>query len=342
MKYLLFNKLYIIAGAVVFMLSCGKKQVAYDATGVFEAQEVVISAEAAGVLEQFNISEGQVLRAGQEVGSIDCDQIGLQKDQISATESALRLRQMEAGPQVKVLVEQIALQESQIITQREQWRVMQVEQLRLQKLVAAQAAPSKQLDDINGQMAVLEKQISSAQKQIGVLRQQIAAQEQTAAIANRGIMSETKPLGVRKAQLDDQMKRCKVVNPLNGTVLTKYAEAFEMAAPGKALYKVANLDTLTLRAYITGEQLPNVRLGQTVQVLTGENASCSGTITWISDKAEFTPKSIQTREERANLVYAVKIKTPNNGALKIGMFGDVKFDWFGIQNLMIRDLIDLY
>jgi HlyD family secretion protein len=163
-----------------------------------------------------------------------------------------------------------------------------------------------------------------------VLQQQITAQNQTAAIANRGILSEKQPLDVRKAQLDDQIRRCAVVNPINGTVLSKYAEAYEMAAPGKALYKVANLDTLTLRAYITGDQLSTVKIGQSVTVMIHQGdqpaKNYTGAITWISSQAEFTPKTIQTADERANLVYAIKIKTPNDGALKIGMYAEVKLN----------------
>lgn len=323
------TKYFFLPFMVLLFAACGKKNNAFDASGVFEAQEVIISAESAGVLRQFNINEGQTLEAGQEVGAIDCVQLGLQKDQISASERALNLRQTEAGPQIRVLQEQIALQESQIATQREQQRVLQVEQARLQRLVSAQAAPAKQLDDLNGQIAILEKQIAAAQTQAKVLQQQIRAQEQNAAIANRGILSEKQPLNVRIAQIDDQMRRCKVINPLKGTVLTKYAEAFEMAAPGKALYKVANLDQLTLRAYVTGDQLPGLKLGQSVQIAVAQGNEAAktytGKITWIADQAEFTPKSIQTKNERANLVYAVKIETPNDGFLKIGMYGDVSF-----------------
>ncbi len=311
------------------LFACGKNANQPDATGVFEAREVIISAEAAGVLRQFNVSEGQNLSAGQLVGNIDCAQLDFQKAQVSATESALELRKTEAGPQVKVLNEQIALQNSQIATQREQLRVVQVEQARLQKLVAAKAAPSKQLDDINGQIAVLEKQIAAAQTQVKVLQQQVQAQEESAGIMNRGILSEKQPLGVRKAQLDDQIRRCQIINPLKGTVLSKYAEAFEMATPGKALYKIANLDTLTLRAYVTGDQLAQIKIGQSVKIVIAQGDApekeYTGTLNWISDKAEFTPKTIQTRDERANLVYAVKIATPNDGLLKIGMYGDVKF-----------------
>jgi len=314
---------------LAIFFACGNNKTDSDATGIFEAREVIISAESAGILQKFNVNEGQTLAAGQEVGSIDCTQLGLQKDQISASERALDLRQTESAPQNRVLQEQIAFQQSQIAAQREQLRVAKVEQERMKKLVSAKAAPAKQLDDVNGQIAVLEKQIASAEMQVKVLQQQIRSQDQSAAIANRGILSEKQPLNVRKAQLDDQIRRCKVINPLKGTVLSKYAEAFEMAAPGKALYKVANLDTLTLRAYIVGDQLPQIKLGQavTVQVSQGDGVMkpYAGVLTWISDKAEFTPKTIQTRDERANLVYAVKIATPNDGFLKIGMYADVKF-----------------
>jgi HlyD family secretion protein len=315
---------FTIFGTFIALFSCKNTANVADATGQFEAQEVIISAESAGVLRQFSIAEGQNLTAGQEIGAIDCTQLGLQKDQISATERALDLRKTEAGPQTQILQAQIQAAESQILTQKEQLRVVQIEQSRLQKLVAAQAAPAKNLDDVNGQIAVLEKQIMAAQGQIGVLRQQIQSQNESANIANRGILSEKQPLSVRKAQIDDQINRCRVINPIKGTVLTKYAEQFEMAAPGKALYKIANLENLTLRAYVTGDQLPNLKLGQTVKInVAGKDYS--GKISWISDKAEFTPKSIQTKNERANLVYAVKIEAPNDGFLKIGMFGDVNF-----------------
>jgi HlyD family secretion protein len=314
---------------VIFLTACHSNGTAPDASGTFEAQEIIVSAEAAGVLKQFAVSEGAVIAAGQEVGVIDCTQLGLQQDQISASERALELRKTEAGPQNSVIAEQIGLQENQVAVQREQLRVLQKEQGRLQKLVAAQAAPAKQLDDVDGQIAILEKQIASAATQIKVLKQQMQAQEQTAALVNRGILGEKQPLEVRKAQLDDQLRRCKVVNPLKGTVLTKYAEQYEMAAPGKALYKIANLEKMTLRAYITGDQLPQVKIGQQVQIAVAQGTEPSknytGTITWIADQAEFTPKSIQTKNERANLVYAVKVETPNDGYLKIGMYGDVTF-----------------
>jgi HlyD family secretion protein len=152
---------------------------------------------------------------------------------------------------------------------------------------------------------------------------------ETIATQNRIILSEGKPLEKRVAQLDDQLKKANIINPVNGTVITKYAEAGEMTSSGKALYKIADLSTMTLRAYITGTQLSQVKLGQTVKVLVDDGADkykeIPGNITWISDKAEFTPKTIQTKDERANLVYAIKVKVKNDGYLKIGMYGEVKF-----------------
>ena len=325
----MFNRIFSFLIFTTLLASCHSKGMSPDASGTFEAQEVIISAEAAGVLKQFTVSEGAVIAAGQEVGSIDCTQLGLQQEQINASERALELRKMEAGPQNSVTAEQIGWQETQIATQREQLRVLQKEQNRLQKLVAAQAAPAKQLDDIDGQIAILEKQITAASTQVKVLKQQMQAQEQTAVITNRGILSEKQPLEVRKAQLGDQLRRCIVVNPVKGTVLTKYAEQYEMAAPGKALYKIANLEKMTLRAYITGEQLPAIKIGQQVQIAVTQGGEepkkYTGTVVWIADQAEFTPTSIQTKNERANLVYAIKIETPNDGYLKIGMYGDVTF-----------------
>ncbi len=322
----------------ILLSACGKNGNAPDATGVFEAQETIISAEAAGVLRQFSISEGQNLEAGQEVGAIDCTGLGLQKDQISASERALELKKTQAAPQNQIISTQIAVQESQIATQNEQLSVLENEQSRLKKLVAAQAAPSKQLDDANGQISILKKQILANQAQVKVLQQQMRSQTESSDIANRGILSEKQLLAARKAQLDDQISRCKILNPVKGTVLSKYVERFEMAAPGKALYKIANLEKLTLRAYVTGEQLPNLKLGQPLKIeinprptgQPGEKGDATpktytGTITWVSDKAEFTPKSIQTKNERANLVYAVKIEVPNDGFLKIGMYGDVRW-----------------
>ncbi len=210
---------------------------------------------------------------------------------------------------------QLAVQQSQLTN-------LQKERKRFENLVKADAATPKQLDDIIAQMDI-------ATKQMNVTRQQIKVQQTNTSTANRSILSEKAPLEKRIAQLNDQVKRANVINPINGTVLTKYAEAGEITAAGKPLYKVADLSTVTLRAYITGDQVSQVKLNQPVKVLVDNGAknykSYNGVISWISDKAEFTPKTIQTKDERANLVYAVKIRVVNDGYLKLGMYGEVNF-----------------
>ncbi|HCN84853.1 MAG TPA: HlyD family secretion protein, partial [Sphingobacteriaceae bacterium] len=217
------------------------------------------------------------------------------------------------NPQVKLLQDQLSVQQSELDRQLR-------ERIRTENLVKADAATGKQLDDINAQIDVIRKQINVTQQQINVQKNNVQTQ-------NRSILSEGAPLEKRVAQLDDQLKKANIVNPLAGTVLTKYAEAGEITSPGKALYKIADLSTLTLRAYITGSQLSEVKLNQQVKVRVDkgkdEYKEIPGTITWISDKAEFTPKTIQTKDERANLVYAVKINVKNDGFLKIGMYGEV-------------------
>jgi HlyD family secretion protein len=182
------------------------------------------------------------------------------------------------------------------------------------------AATAKQLDDIDAQIDVVKKQMSVTQQQINVQKNNVGTQ-------NRGILSQGKPLEKKAAQIQDLLNKSNITNPINGTVITKYAEEGEMVSPGKAIYKIADLSVLTLRAYITGSQLSQVKLGQQVTVLVDDGAKKNkefpGTITWISDKAEFTPKTIQTKDERANLVYAMKVKVRNDGYLKIGMYGEV-------------------
>ncbi len=322
------KKYFIIIILAITAFACNNKNSKFDATGTFEAEEVIISAEASGKLTQFNVEEGNQLQAGQQVGIIDCSNVDLQKQQAQASLNALQQKTNSASPQILIYEQQIAAQQSNINVLKEQLNVQQREQKRIENLVKADAVPSKQLDDINGAIDVLKQQIAAAQSQIKVLQNQIKAQREAVAIQNRGILSESDPQRLRVAQIEDQLENCTITNPLTGTVLTKYAEANEITAPGKALYKIAPLDTLTLRAYVTGNQLPTFKLGQNVTVLVDNGDSgykeMPGIITWISDKAEFTPKTIQTKEERQNLVYAIKIKVPNDGYLKIGMYGEVK------------------
>lgn len=323
------KKILIISMLSITTLACNNGDDQFDATGTFEADEVIISAEASGKLLQFTVEEGTELKAGQNIGAIDCSNLALQKEQAQASVEALQSKTNSAGPQILIYEQQIITQKSNISVLRKQLEVQEREQKRIENLVKADAVPSKQLDDINGAVDVLKQQIEAAESQIGVLRKQIKAQQEAVAIQNRGILSESDPMRIRVAQVDDQLANCNIINPLNGTVLTKYAEPNEMTAPGKPLYKIADLRTLTLRAYITGNQLPKVKLQQPVRVLVDDGndgyTEHGGTITWISNKAEFTPKTIQTKEERANLVYAIKVKVPNDGYLKIGMYGEVLF-----------------
>lgn len=301
--------------AAGFLLAaCSNNNKVHDASGTFEADEVVVSAELSGKLLLLNVQEGQQLAKDSVVGMVDASGITLQQQQVEASVKALNEKTLDVVPQVQLLQSQEAVQQSQLNN-------LLHEKNRIENLLKADAATGKQLDDINAQIDV-------ARKQLGVTQQQIKVQQNNVATQNRSILSEADPLRKRIAQLKDQEQRGNIINPLAGTVITKYAEQGEMTAAGKALYKIADLSSLYLRAYVTGVQLPQIKLGQTVTVLTDQGQKkykeYSGQITWISDKAEFTPKTIQTKEERANLVYAVKIKVKNDGYLKIGMYGEVK------------------
>ncbi len=291
----------ILAASVLLIASCGEKKKGFDATGSFEAVETIISAEAAGKLLSFDVEEGQQLKAGQYIGYVDSTQVYLKKQQVSA--------------QIKALLSKKPIVSTQIAALMEQLRAAEREQRRVSSLVKADAATPKQLDDANATIDVIKKQIE--------------AQRSSLEISTRGITNDAYPMTIQVTQLNDQLEKCSIINPVNGTVLSKYAEANEITAPGKPLYKIADLSTIVLRVYITGDQLPKVKLNQQVTVLTddgnGGYKQTNGTINWISDKAEFTPKTIQTKDERANMVYAMKVKVKNDGSYKIGMYGEVKF-----------------
>lgn len=296
-------------------LSCNRNGNNFDASGSFEAEEVIVSAETGGKILQLNLEEGMLLPADSIIGAVDATGIRLQEEQVEASINALQQKTADVSPQVQLLLNQLSVQQSQLDN-------LLHEKQRVENLLKADAATGKQLDDINAQIDV-------ARRGMNVTQQQIQVQKNAVATQNRSVLSEAEPLRKRIEQLKDQAGRALIVNPVTGTVLTKYAEAGEITAPGKALYKIADLSVLTLRAYITGNQLAQVKLGQTVTVLTDDGKDqyreTKGVIAWISDKAEFTPKTIQTKEERANLVYAVKIRVKNDGLLKIGMYGEVKF-----------------
>jgi len=295
------NNLFIAAVVLSFMSTACRHQNSFDASGSFEAVEVVISAEATGTLKSFQVEEGQSLAAGQHVGYIDTVQLYLKKKQLESQMEALAAKKPNIAVQLSALHEQL--------------NTAEVEKKRIENLVKSDAATTKQLDDINAQIAVIKKQTD--------------AQKSTLDISTTGINKDLIPLGIQIEQLNDQLLKSRIVNPQAGTVITKYAEQNEMVAAGKPLYKMANLSEIILRVYISANQLPQVKLNQTVKVHTDDGkggfAETDGVITWISDKAEFTPKTIQTKEERANLVYAMKVKVKNDGTYKIGMYGEINF-----------------
>ncbi len=292
--------LFIALVALTFS-SCSNENTAFDASGTFEAEETIISAEASGAIKQFNIEEGQTLQAGESIGYIDSVQLFLRKRQL---ESQIRST-LSSRPNITA---QLAALKVQLATAER-------EQQRIANLFKQDAATQKQLDDAGSQVDVIKKQIEAQQSSLG--------------IATESITMQANPLQVQIEQIEDQLAKCRLINPINGTVITKYVRQYEMATPGKALYKIADLSTLILRAYISETQLSRVKLNQKVKVNidteSGAGKEFEGIITWISDKAEFTPKTIQTKEERANTVYAAKIQVKNEGSIKIGMYADVKF-----------------
>jgi HlyD family secretion protein len=310
------KKICCALSVLVIMASCTDKNNGHDASGTFESDEVIVSAEQNGQLISFAVNEGDSLANGEVVGLIDSIHLVLQKQQVQSSIQSLSAKTADVQPQVALLKDQLAVQQSQLdhlINERD----------RYERLVKAEAATQKQLDDMNAQVDQLKKQML-------VTQQQIKVQLSNTGTQNRSIMSESDPLQKQVAVINQQLSKATIINPVSGTVLAKYAEKGEITAAGKALYKIADLSYLNLRAYITGAQLSQVKLNQSVKVLVDDGAdqykTYEGTITWISNKAEFTPKTIQTKDERANLVYALKIKVKNDGYLKIGMYGEVNLN----------------
>lgn len=282
------------------IISCKNDVSEYDASGTFETTEIIVSAEASGKILEFNLVEGQELSENKRLGVIDSTQIFLKKLQLQASQQALLSRKPNLNKQIAALEQQLA-------TARK-------EKNRVEQLVKAEAGTSKQLDDLTAQVAVLEKQL--------------AASRSTLETTLESLSHENQALEIQIRQLDDQLAKCRICSPVNGTVLVKYAEKGELAIAGKALFKVGDTHNMQFRAYITADQLSQVKAGQQVQVLAdyGEDElkPYKGIVTWISSKSEFTPKTIQTRDERANLVYAVKVAVQNDGYLKIGQYGYLK------------------
>lgn len=321
-------KKYILPLLVLTFFSCKRADQDHDASGTFEADEIIVTAEATGKILELNLNEGDALKANQNIGLIDGKGVELQKEQVLASINAIEQKTNDAAPQIAVLQSQLATQNAQIAVLNEQLNNAVRERNRTANLVKSDAATRKQLDDLNGNVVVIQKQIATAKSQSEILKQQISSTLEQVKIQNRAILSEKNPTEKKVLQIDEQLKHNVISSPIEGIVLTKYMNKGEFATIGKPIYKMANLDEMTLRAYITGDQLAKVKVGQNVKILVdagnGETKEMNGKIYWISQKSEFTPKTIQTKDERTNLVYATKIHVKNDGFLKIGMYGEVK------------------
>ena len=323
-------KRMILPLAALLLTACGDKNNHNEATGTFEATEVTVSAKSSGELQVFAISEGQEIAQGKEVGHIDSYPLQLKKDQLATTRSQLdaNKRQLAATRQA-TNSKQLDL-EMQVATIRQQIANAQRERQRFTELVNDGAVPRKQLDDINYQIKVLEKQLAAAREQIKSNNASLAQQSSGIGAQMDGIDAQQASLTVQQAQLDDQIANTLVKAPITGTVLEKYAEQGEFVSTGKPLFKMADVREMTLRAYVTSAQLEKVKVGQAVKVTADYGGDRSqtydGVVTWISSQSEFTPKTIVTDDERADLVYAVKVRVKNDGHIKMGMYGTVSFE----------------
>ena len=294
------QKIYVLAGVALMMAACGGNEKAYDATGTFEATETTVYAEQSGALLSFSVNEGDMIEAGKEVGLIDTTQTWLKIQQLDATKEVYQSQKPDM--------------ERQIAATRQQLSKAQQDEQRYRELVADGAAPSKMLDDASSQMKVLQKQLD--------------AQISSLSTSTRSLDKQTVAANVQIEQLRDMLRKCHIVTPTKGTVLEKYVERGEFVAIGKPLFKIADTEQMFMRAYVTSAQLQNIRIGQQVKVFAdygdGQKKAYDGTVSWISSRSEFTPKTILTDDERADLVYAVKVAIKSDGYVKIGMYGELK------------------
>ena len=294
------QKIYVLAGVALMMAACGGNEKAYDATGTFEATETTVYAEQSGALLTFSVNEGDHIEAGKEVGLID------------TTQTWLKIRQLDATKEV--YQSQKPDMERQIAATRQQLSKAQQDEQRYRELVADGAAPSKMLDDASSQVKVLQKQLD--------------AQISSLSTSTRSLDKQTVAANVQIEQLRDMLRKCHIVTPTKGTVLEKYVERGEFVVIGKPLFKIADTEQMFMRAYVTSAQLQNIRIGQQVKVFAdygdGQKKAYDGTVSWISSRSEFTPKTILTDDERADLVYAVKVAIKSDGYVKIGMYGELK------------------
>ncbi|MBM3403774.1 MAG: HlyD family efflux transporter periplasmic adaptor subunit [Bacteroidetes bacterium] len=288
---------YYLLIAVALLAACTGRNDRSDAYGNFEAVEVTISAEASGKILALEVTEGQTLDSAQPIGVIDSVDLVLKRQQLVAQQRAVSTRIRDLDAQTAVMQQQL--------------ENMKIDQIRMEKMFADGAATKKQVDDLIGSMEVIRKQIESVETQKAGIHDQVAA------------------TGKQIEQVSESVRKCRIVSPIRGTVLAKYAEKGEVTIFGKPLFKMANLDVMTLKVYVSGDQLHQVKIGREVDVLYDkgptELGKTTGIISWISPTAEFTPKTIQTRDERINLVYSVKVRIKNDGTFKIGMPGEIRF-----------------
>ena len=295
------QKIYVLAGAALIMAACGGSEKDYDATGTFEATETTVFAEQSGALLSFDVNEGDMIEAARQVGLIDTTQTWLKIQQLGATKEVYQSQKPDM--------------ERQIAATRQQLAKARQDEQRYRELVADGAVPSKMFDDASNQVKVLQRQLD--------------AQISSLSTNTRALDKQTAAADVQIDQLRDMLRKCHVVTPTKGTVLEKYVERGEFVGVGKPLFKIADTQDMYMRAYVTSAQLQDIKLGQKVKVFAdyGDNQrkEYTGTVSWISSRSEFTPKTILTDDERADLVYAVKIAIKNDGYVKIGMYGEVKF-----------------
>jgi HlyD family secretion protein len=294
-------KLFTTLSILLLFLSCGNGEGDYDATGSFEATEIIVSSEANGRIIELDINEGDQLQKEQIVGYIDSTQLYLQKMSLLSNAKGIIAQQPDINAQTAALKDQI--------------NSLKREKARVERLVAANAANQKQLDDIESELEIVESKLS--------------AQKSTLQKSSAHITAQSSTLEIQVAQINNQLEKTRITSPISGTVLNRFAKAGELATMGTPLFKIANIGEMFLRAYVTNDQLAKIKLNDVVTVSVddgeGNMKSYKGIISWISNKSEFTPKTIQTKNERANLVYALKIAVQNDGYLKIGMYGEVKF-----------------
>ena len=284
------KKVSLLILVTLGIISCNTSNEKADGYGNFEATEITVSSEATGKIEFLQVQEGTILEAQTQVGLIDTVQLYLTKQQLIASKSTVSSKSANVLSQKSVLAEQLKTEQNK--------------KNRIRDMYAENAATKRQVDEIDGKVKVIEAQIQGIGTQ------------------NAPIINDLKSIDVQMQKINDQIKKSKIINPIKGTVLTKYTEPGEITTYGKPLYKIADLSEMSLRVFVSGTQLTQLKIGQEVSVKidgAAEMNSYKGTISWIASQAEFTPKIIQTKEERVNLVYAVKVKVKNDGSLKIGM-----------------------